>query len=153
MQIRPATPMEQAEIGKMVRAAQLNPFNVRWENFRVAVQDGCIVGIGQLRPHSDGSRELASLAVAPEFRGYGIGRQIVNALMAEQRPPIYLFCEDELERYYARFGFRLIDNPNTLPAPLARLFRAGSVVKRIDVLLGRSKARLIGMKWDGSTGS
>ena len=136
----------------MVRAAQLNPINVRWQNFTIAEEAGRIVGIGQLRPHSDGSRELASLAVAPEFQRRGIGSQLMCALLAKQTPPIYLFCEDELERYYTRFGFRLIDTPKKLPVSLARLYRAGSLVKRIDVLLGRSQARLIAMRWDGNAG-
>lgn len=149
MIIRPAAQTEQDTIKRMVRAAKLNPFNVHWQNFRVAEDDGRIIGVGQLRPHTDGSRELASLVVLNEYRQHGIGSQLMAALMTDQLPPIYLFCEQELEDYYVRFGYRLVDNPKTLPPSLARLFRAGSFIKRIDSLFGKTKTRLIGMRWDG----
>ena len=149
MQIRQAVEADQAVISAMVRAAQLNPINVRWQNFQVAVEDdGRIAGVGQLRPHKDGSLELASLAVLPACQHRGIGSRLMQALMAERRPPIYLFCEQELAEFYDRFGFKPVD-AKSLPAPLARLFWAGSMIKRIDRLLGRSSTRLIGMRWDG----
>jgi amino-acid N-acetyltransferase len=149
MVIRPATAAEQDAIKHMVRVAKLNPFNVRWQNFRVADMDGRIVGIGQLRPYSDGSRELASLAVLPEVQKHGIGSQITAALMADQHPPIYLFCEHVLEDYYIRFGFHLVEDAATLPPPLARLYRAGRLIKCIDNLFSKTKMRLISMCWGG----
>src|SRR5512141_1377902 len=102
MQIRHAVEADQAVISAMVRAAQLNPINVRWQNFQVAVaeEDGRVAGVGQLRPHKDGSLELASLAVLPEFQHRGIGSGLMQGLMAGRRPPIYLFCEQELAEFY-----------------------------------------------------
>lgn len=149
MHIRPATAQDQSAINRLVRAARLNPVNVRWVNFAVAEEAGTIAGVGQVRPHSDGSRELASLAVAPEYRRRGIGSQLVRALMAGHPAPLYLFCEDNLEPYYARFGFYRLSDTRQLPAPLARLYRAGRLIKRLENLLSKPAAHLIGMRWDG----
>ena len=146
--IRRAVETDQPMIETMVRQAKLNPFNLRWPNFIVAEDEGRIIGVGQMRPHSDGSHELASLVVEQAQRGNGVGSALMRALMADQPAPIYLFCENEIEEYYQRFGFHRVER-NTLPRPLARMFTAGRIVKGLDHLFGRSKAYLIGMRWDG----
>jgi amino-acid N-acetyltransferase len=146
MQIRRASAADQATIDSMVRTAKLNPFNVHWQNFQVAEEAGRIIGVGQLRPHKGGSLELASLAVVPEQQHRGAGSRLTRALLADRRPPIYLFCEQELAEFYDRFGFHLVA-AKALPGPLARLFFAGRLVKRLDKLLGRGNTQLIGMRW------
>ncbi len=130
-----------------MRAAQLNPINIRWPNFVVAEDAGQVVGVGQLRPHTDGSRELASLAVLPEFRKRGIGHQLMQALLAQAKPqePLYLFCEHNLERYYTRYGFCVVGREALTP-PLLRLFRAGSLVTRIGSLFSGHPEHLIAMR-------
>lgn len=145
--IRRAVEADQAIIESMVREGKLNPFNVRWPNFLIAEDEGHIIGVGQLRPHTDGSRELASLVVEQAQRGKGVGSTLMRALMADQPAPIYLFCENEIEPYYQRFGFHRVER-NTLPRPLARMFTAGIIVKGLDRLFSKSKAYLIGMRWD-----
>ena len=146
IQIRPATPVDQPFIRALVRSAQLNPINLRWPNFVVAEVEGRVVGIGQLRPHSDGSKELSSLVVTPEHRGRGIGGQIVQALLSGQTGPIYLFCEPDLERYYARYRFQRVE-PRELPKSLARMHRMASALMRIASLLARRDVRIIAMHW------
>jgi N-acetylglutamate synthase-like GNAT family acetyltransferase len=146
--IRPATQADQPTITAMVRGARLNPINLRWPNFLVAEESGRIVGVGQLRPHADGSRELASLAVDAAYRRQGIGSQLVRQLLTCHPAPIYLFCESELEGYYSHFGFR-ITGAGTLPPPLARLFRVGRLFTRVGALLLRDDVHLIAMRWDG----
>ena len=49
------------------RAARINPMDLKWANFVVAVDDesGAIVGTGQIKQHGDGSYELASIATVP----------------------------------------------------------------------------------------
>jgi hypothetical protein len=42
----------------------------------------CDAGIAQLHRHSDGTKELASLAVEPGVREHGIATQMVDALLA-----------------------------------------------------------------------
>ena len=48
----------------------------QWPNFVVAEDGGTIVGIGQVKTHGDGSRELASIAVIPARQSQGIGGRL-----------------------------------------------------------------------------
>jgi N-acetylglutamate synthase-like GNAT family acetyltransferase len=105
--IRPATAADQATIIRLIKEANLNRMGVKWPNFVVAEEDGAIVGLGQVKSHGDGSRELASIAVVPERQGQGIGSTIIKTLLArEQGVVLHLTCRRELGGYYERFGFR-----------------------------------------------
>jgi N-acetylglutamate synthase-like GNAT family acetyltransferase len=80
-----------------------------WPNFLVADDDGAIVGLGQVKAHGDGSRELASIAVVPARQGQGIARALIETLLArEPGVVLYLTCRRELEGLYKRFGFRRV---------------------------------------------
>ncbi|MCL5995826.1 MAG: GNAT family N-acetyltransferase [Chloroflexi bacterium] len=146
--IRKATPADQLTIRAMVRAARLNPINLRWPNFVVADDGGHVVGAGQLRPYGDGSRELASLAVIPIYQRLGIGGRIVRQLLADQRGPIYLMCEHTLEGYYERFGFRAIEG-RALPKTMARMHRMGNLLMSVGSWLSRQELRISAMRWEG----
>lgn len=91
----------------MVRAAQLDPTSLKWQNFLIAEHDGSIVGIGQVKPYQ-GGRELGSLVVASRWRHRGIGAAIVRALIDREHSKLFLLCADRLESYYAQFGFRRV---------------------------------------------
>ena len=87
-----------------------------WPNFVVAEDEGTTVGVGQVKAHSDGSRELDSIAVIPTRQRQGIGRAIIETLLArEAGAALYLTCRRELETYYVRFGFRHLDPPGYPP--------------------------------------
>jgi N-acetylglutamate synthase-like GNAT family acetyltransferase len=146
--IRKATEADQAVIQAMVRGAGLNPINVRWPNFLVAEEGGRVVGVGQMRPHSGGVIELASLTVIPEFRRRGVGAQLIAALMAGRAGPVYLFCEGEKEPYYTRHGFRQVGRAG-LPRPLARIHRMANILARVESLARGGHGRIIAMRWDG----
>jgi N-acetylglutamate synthase-like GNAT family acetyltransferase len=104
--IRPATQADQATIVRLVRQANLNRMNLRWPNFLVAESDGGVVGIGQVKTHRDGSRELASMVVVSERRGQGVGTALIEKLIAEHpNTTLHLTCRRELGGYYERFGF------------------------------------------------
>lgn len=93
----------------MIRQARINPFSLDWRRFLVIEDElAGLVACGQVKPHRDGTRELASIAVTPRFRGQGAGETIIRALLAEHRPPLYLTCRASLQTYYARFGFRAL---------------------------------------------
>lgn len=144
--IRPATAGDQRAIRAWVWSARLNPVNLRWRNFVVAEVAGQMAGIGQLRPHADGSLELASLVVAPAFRRHGIGSRIVRALLAGQQGPIYLFCEGKLQPYYARLGFDPIQAAE-LPPALARMYRLATGLARVASALRRREVGIVPMRW------
>ena len=131
--IRRAVQAEQPSITALVRAAGINPFDLRWQRFLVAEVDGRIIGAVQIKPHRDGSRELASLAVVPEYRSQGVGGALVRALLATEGGTVYLTCADRLEGYYTRFGFRRLEPPE-MPRyfrRLSRLTRALAAVLRV----------------------
>jgi len=147
MIIRPATATEQATITAIVRAARINPSDLDWRRFLVAEQGGQIVGVVQVRPHRDGSRELASLAVVPEQQGQGVGAALVGALLARERGPLDLMCTDQMEGYYARFGFRRLDGQE-LPPYFRRITRIVRVVDLIARLGGR-RVQMVVMRREG----
>jgi N-acetylglutamate synthase-like GNAT family acetyltransferase len=111
--IRPATEADQPMIRRLIAEARINRMSLNWPNFVVAQdadsKDGAIVGVGQVKAHGDGSRELASIAVIPTRQRQGIGRAIIETLLArEPGAVLYLTCRRELQSYYEPFGFRLL---------------------------------------------
>ena len=132
--LRNATRADQTAIKAIVRAAQINPTGLNWQRFIVAVDGDKLVALGQVKPHRDGSRELASIATIPERQRHGLSRQIIEALPAREHGDLYLMCRAPLVAFYERFGFH-----RALPAELPPLFRladkatrfwGGAVMKR-----------------------
>jgi N-acetylglutamate synthase-like GNAT family acetyltransferase len=132
--IRPATQADQATIRRLIKEAGINRMSLNWPNFVVAEDGGVIVGIGQVKTHGDGSRELASLAVIPARQRQGIGGAIIKTLLAREQGVVHLTCRSQLQGYYERFGFRRLE---TAEFPL--YFRR--MVPLINVV-----ARLVGMQ-------
>lgn len=137
--IRPARLEDQPTIRRIVRRAGINPLGLPWQRFVLAEVDGRIVGTGQIKPHKDESRELASLAVVPAFQGQGIGGDIIRHLLAAEQGPVYLMCAGRLGGYYARFGFRVIE-----PAEMPPYFRR---VHHLANVLATGEPRLLVMVW------
>ena len=108
--------------------------SLNWPNFVVAQDDdsdnGAIVGVGQVKAHGDGSRELASIAVVPARQGQGIGRAIIETLLGGERGVLHLTCRREMEGYYERFGFRRLD-PAEFPSYFRRLIPVLNLVMRL----------------------
>jgi len=104
MRTRPAQAQDQATITAMVRGAHLNPIDLRWQRFLVAVDETGIVGAVQIRP----SRQ--SVRVGKPGRAGGSTRTrrwqpAHSALIAQSPRTLYLFCRPQLKDYYARSGF------------------------------------------------
>ena len=118
-------------IRRMVRSEHLNPFDLNWRNFLLAVTDTEeIAGCVQIRPHRDGTRELASLVVVKSARGQGLARRLIEAVRAGQSPPLYLMCESTLEPLYRKFGFRPL-LPKEMPAHYRRLYQLVQLIKKL----------------------
>jgi N-acetylglutamate synthase-like GNAT family acetyltransferase len=114
--LRPATQSDQSNIRALIRQVKINPMDLDWRNFTVAVSStGELIGCGQVRFHNDGSRELASVAVAPDYRHEGIASAIISHLLNISPLPIYLTCRAELEPFYQRFGFHTITEDDMPP--------------------------------------
>lgn len=82
----------------------------------LALVDGAVAGCGALRPLPDcdypNACEMKRLYVRPAFRGFGLGRLLVQALMDEAKRSAYsavlLDTLDDMEAargLYASFGF------------------------------------------------
>src|SRR6266704_7126356 len=108
--IRAATEDDQPKIRRHIKEVHLPRMNLQWANFVVAEEDREMVGMGQVKSHGDGSRELASIAVVPKRQAQHIGTAVINALLARERGVVlHLSCRRELEGYYERFGFKRVE--------------------------------------------
>jgi N-acetylglutamate synthase-like GNAT family acetyltransferase len=146
--IRQASAADQPAIKAIIYAARLIPHDLDWQRFLVADDEGRVVGVGQVRPHRDGSRELASLAVIPERQAQGIGGALIDALLARESGTLYLMCLDELEHYYERFGFRRLDRAE-LPTSLRFVGRFAPVLASITALFGKRVQAIVMRRDEG----
>ena len=133
--LRPATAADQPAIIALVRTAGLNPFDLAWPRFLVAEDMGQVVGVAQIKPHGDGSRELASLAVVPGRQNEGIGGALIHAVLRDESGPVHLMCADRLEGYYTRFGFNKLKRDD-MPPYFRRMTRMANIFLRIAALFG-----------------
>jgi N-acetylglutamate synthase-like GNAT family acetyltransferase len=108
----------------------------------VAVNDsGQVIGCGQIKPHGGGIRELASIAVMPDYRGQGIARAIIEMLLHENPIPLYLMCISHNGPMYEKFGFQVIDN-----SQMPRYFSRIKKLFDITDVLRKSEEDLLVMK-------
>ncbi len=125
--LRPATINDQPKITALINKVRINPRNLNWERFIIAKDDGAMVGCGQIKPHSDGTKELASIAVEPDYQGKGVGTMIMNALLEREPGELYLTCLRHNVTYYQKFGFRELTFEE-FPPDMKRMFRFARVV-------------------------
>lgn len=144
--LRPATPTDQPAIKAIIRASRINPIGLKWSQFVLAeTADNTLIGCGQVKPHSDGSRELASIAVLPLWQQQGIATAIIHHLLAVHQPPLWLTCTSELIPFYQKYGFAEIKDPAPMPPYFRRIFRLSQWL----VWLLRTDKYLAVMRWGG----
>ncbi len=138
--LRSAAETDQPCITAIIREARINPMDLKWKNFVVAVDQatGEIVGTGQIKAHRDGSRELASIAVMPEQQGRGIARQIIERLLAQTTGTLYLTCRSVMGPMYEKFGFREIGVDEMTP-----YFRRLKKIAGVFDLLTRDESLMV----------
>jgi amino-acid N-acetyltransferase len=143
--IRVATREDMGAIRSLIHFVHINPMDLDWRHFLVAVSaDDGLLGCGQIKRHTDGSRELASIAVNEIARGRGIARSVIEALLArEETRPLYLMCRARLESLYNKFGFHAV-NVEDMPPYFQRI---GKVEKLFNSKLPRED-RLLVMRLD-----
>jgi N-acetylglutamate synthase-like GNAT family acetyltransferase len=133
--LRKASPVDARFIRKMVREANIFPFALDWRRFLLAVDgEGTIAGCIQVKPHGDGTREMASLVVVPARQGAGIARVMIEAVQAGNERPLYLTCRGALQPLYRKFGFRTLKTAQMPPyyRRLRRLFEILRFVLRLN---------------------
>ncbi|HSO28016.1 MAG TPA: GNAT family N-acetyltransferase [Anaerolineales bacterium] len=127
--LRPAQKSDADAIQRLIKSAGINPTGLDWRRFWLAVnaQDE-MLGCVQLKPHRDGSMELASLAVTPARRGAGIGRALIEHMLARRPDTLYLTCRAGLGSYYAQFGFQPVAEEE-MPPYFRRVYRLFKLLK------------------------
>jgi len=143
--IRPARPEDQETIVNYVRQAKINPRNLHWENFLVAEENGKLVGIRQVKIHKQGTREVGSGFVLPEYRRQGISARLMHEILSREQGALYLMCRDMRAPYYEQFGFRQVA-VDQLPADFHKEYRIGRIVTSLMSFFSKEKVRIIPMK-------
>jgi len=145
--IRPARPEDQDTIVSLIRQAKLNPRNLKWQNFLVAEDQGKVVGIRQVKVYEQGTREIASGFVLPEYRRQGISAQLMQALLARETGALYTMVNEKRAPYYEQFGFRRVD-VSGLPSDFGKEYRIGRIVTTLMSLFREERVRIVPMRRD-----
>ncbi len=104
--IRKATREDATFIRRLIWRVGINPQGLDWRRFVVAVHEhGVRIGCAQIKSHKDGSLELASVAVVPLYRHQGVAETMIQEILKNHNPPIYLTCRSSLVSFYERFRF------------------------------------------------
>ena len=134
-EIRPAQESESGQIKELIHLVGINPSGLEWSRFLVAAKaDGEIIGCGQIKPHGQDIKELASIAVLPEYRKQGVARKIIEELLSMSPRPLYLMCIEHNGPMYEKFGFYAIEM-DEMPRYFRRmqkLFNAVTLVRKMD---------------------
>jgi N-acetylglutamate synthase-like GNAT family acetyltransferase len=145
VELRPAKQQDFAAIRDLIRAVQINPLGLDWKRFIIAVDSsGRLIACGQIKPHQDGSMELASIAVIPEMRRRGIATKIIERLIQSNPGPLYLTCRAGLEKFYMRFGFSRLETTE-MPAYFRRVARMARIARALKLV----PVELVVMKREG----
>lgn len=148
--IRPAIEADQLSIVSLIRQAKINPRNLHWQNFLIAEENGQIVGIRQVKVHSQGTREVASGFVRPEYQRQGISAQLMNEILRRENSPLYLMCNKKWKRYYEQFGFRDVRLAE-LPRDFRREYLIGKITTTLIAILAFQDLNIIPMKRAGNS--
>ncbi len=147
IQLRPAWESDQPRIRRLIFKVNINPMDLDWRRFILATTDADeLAGCGQVKGHRDGSFELASIAVEPDWRGQGIARRIIERLIADHPGELYLTCRSRMGALYEKFGFRSIQG-NDMPPYFRRMDRLARTIGRTGLI----PMDLLVMKRDGSS--
>jgi N-acetylglutamate synthase-like GNAT family acetyltransferase len=143
--LRSATQADFPVIRGLIHAVGINPMGLDWQRFCMAVDaEDRLVGCGQVKLHQDGSLELASIAVLPEWRMQGVARAIILNLLETQPRPLYLTCRRRLRPFYEKFKFQEVTDATDLPTYFRRITRLAKVFQH----LGLFHERMLVMKLD-----
>lgn len=144
--LQAASAAQETAVKDLIRAVQINPMGLDWRRFLVAVDEtGTLIGCGQVKPHRDGSRELASIAVRPTWRKQGVARAMIQRLQANAGAPLWLTCVSPLIPFYQPFGFREVTDRAIMPP----YFRRVTWLFRLFTRLSPQSRYLAVMVWEG----
>ena len=134
--IRAASARDEAAIASLVRGERMNPFDLDWRRFLVAMDARGVAGAVQMRNHFDGSRELGSLVVRPDARRQGIAARLIDALMLFARGRVYMITGARFAGHYEHWGFAPVE-PASAPVGILRNYVLGRVAGLVSRATGR----------------
>lgn len=130
--LRPATAEDAVDIRRLVQLGRINPTGLAWPRFIVAISSkGEVIGCGQVKPHRDGTREVASIVVDPAWRQRGVARAILERLIAEHPGDLYLMCRSPLGPLYEKVGFRALSFEE-MPKYFRRISRVAGLLHALQ---------------------
>jgi amino-acid N-acetyltransferase len=133
-----AGPDDAAEIEKVLTRSGLpiDGITAHLKHFIIAVSDNSVIGIVGIEVYSDVGL-LRSLAVLPEARGKGIGKELFSRAIAhahtENICELYLLTVTA-EGFFAKHGFRRIERAR-VPAPLQESIEFKSLCPRSAICM------------------
>jgi predicted N-acetyltransferase YhbS len=117
-----------------------------WRDFVVALDtDGEIIGCARIKECRNGIRELASIAVARNWRGSGVAFDGGRFILSQFEPPIWGICLGTHVSFYRRFGARQVTEAGEMPPFLRR--RLGRI--NLMLRLMRRRSGLAVMVYEG----
>ena len=134
VRLEPATLADLPAIVACVRRFRLDDEDLAAEQFVVARERGRLVAFGRIKPYGR-VWELGSVGVLEAERGRGLGALVVRELV-RRFPARQVYITTDLPAYFARFGFRTIDDPPPeIAAKIARVcarLRSGVVAMLLE---------------------
>jgi predicted N-acetyltransferase YhbS len=105
---RAAQPADAQGIRALIRLVRIHGRNLDWQRFLVVTaSDGMIIGCCQVKERRAGVRELASVAVHPDWRGRGVSIALSELLRDACPRPLWGICLASMASFYERFGGRI----------------------------------------------
>ena len=96
------------------------------QEFTVAVEDGVVVGCGALHILGEDLAEVRTVAVAEHLHGKGVGRKILEAIIARAKTigVERIFCLTFETEFFGGLGFKEIQGTPVEPEVYAELLRS-----------------------------
>ncbi|HEY2018518.1 MAG TPA: ribosomal protein S18-alanine N-acetyltransferase [Bryobacteraceae bacterium] len=111
-------PGQTQDLPEVAAVQQASPQAAQWTvaeylqyDFRVSVADGRVTAFLVSRTLAEGEYEILNLAVSPDFRRRGLGRELLKSLLAESPGTLYLEVRESNEAarmFYKSIGFQEI---------------------------------------------
>jgi N-acetylglutamate synthase-like GNAT family acetyltransferase len=104
--ILPALNTDLPDIIELLETLNLDMEEVHYSEFFVCKDKGELIAAGRVREYEDGAFELCSLGVLEDYRGAGIGTDIVKALM-QKHSLDSVYVVSEIPDFFGKCGFVL----------------------------------------------
>jgi N-acetylglutamate synthase-like GNAT family acetyltransferase len=131
-----------AEIEAVIRSVRIHPRKLDWRYITVAVNSqGRIIGCVQIQPVKNDDFKMTSLAVANDWQGRGVPRQMGRYIIAHLNGRLWGTCMNDMAAFYRKFGATEVKDPKQIPSFL----KSSKMWVNLFLMLTGKKNRLIVM--------